>query len=189
MIQAGSMGVPYIPVIGLAGTDLLRNREDMRVLPDPFDPARHTIVARAYRPDACLLHALRADRAGNVELGRANDDVLLAEASRRVIVTVEEIVERVERREEGGFLPGILVDAVVEAPFGAHPGACLGRYPVDEGHLRHYLAAARGDESFTHYLESTVFRLDSHDQYVERFVPAEWRRGGAGPESSVPSGE
>ena len=171
------MGVPYIPVIGLIGTDLLRNREDMKVLPDPFDPARQTVVARAYRPDVCLVHGLRADRAGNVDLGRANDDLILSEASRRVIVTVEEIVDRVEPPAHGGFLPGILVDAVVEAAFGAHPAAFPGRYPVDEAHLRRYIEAAQSDEGFAAYLEETVYRLTGHGEYVERFVPADWRRG------------
>ena len=171
------MGVPYIPVIGLIGTDLLRNREDMKVLPDPFDPARQTVVARAYRPDVCLVHGLRADRAGNVDLGRANDDLILAEASRCVIVTVEELVDRVERPAHGGFLPGILVDAVVEAAFGAHPAAFPGRYPVDEAHLRRYIEAAQSDEGFAEYLEETVYRPAAHGEYVERFVPADWRRG------------
>ena len=175
------MGVPYIPVLGLVGTDLLRNREDMQVLPDPFDPSRKTVVARAYRPDACLIHGLRGERAGNIDLGRANDDTLLAEASRRVIVTVEEVVERVERPAHGGFLPGMLVDAVVEAPFGAHPAACPGRYVVDAAHLKHYVAAGRSAEAFAHYLEATVTRLPSHEQYVEKYIPSAWREAGGTP--------
>lgn len=173
------MGVPYLPVIGLVGTDLLRNREDMQVLPDPFDPSRKTVVAKAYRPDVCLVHALRADCEGNVDLGRANDDVILAEASARVIVTAEEIVERVERPAHGGFLPGILVDAVVEAPFGAHPAAFPGRYPVDRESLAEYCEAAKDARAFAAYLDGTVHRLDSHTDYVVRFVPAAWRAGAA----------
>ena len=76
-----------------------------------------------------------------------------------------------------GFLPGILVDAVVEAAFGAHPAAFPGHYPVDEAHLRRYIEAAQSDEGFAAYLEETVYRLTGHGEYVERFVPADWRRG------------
>lgn len=172
------MGVPYVPVLGLVDSDLLRNREDMKVCPDPFEPDRHSVVAKAYRPDVALLHGLRADRAGNVDLGRPCDDVLLAEASRRVVVTVEEVVERLEPPEQGRYLPGLLVDAVVEAPFGAHPAGCPGRYPVDTHELTRYIEAAQSDEGFAAYLAETVHAPASHEEYAERFVPAEWRRGG-----------
>ena len=179
------MGVPYIPVIGLVGTDLLRNREDMQVLPDPFDGARKTVVAKAYRPDVCLVHGLRADRAGNVDLGRANDDVLLAEASARVIISVEEIVERVERPAHGGFLPGILVHAVVEAPFGAHPAAFPGRYPMDREALAAYCAASRDAQAFAGYVRETVHEPRSHGEYLARHVPGAWRGGNAPPPDSA----
>jgi glutaconate CoA-transferase subunit A len=172
------MGVPYVPVLGLVGSDLLRNREDMKVLPDPFDPSRKTVVARSYRPDVCLLHALKADREGNVDLGRATDDVLLAEASRLVIVSAEAIVERLERPAHGGFLPGILVDHVTEAPFGAHPAGCPGRYPVDEKALRHYVYASQSEESFAQYLEATALKRERHEEYLEHFVPPAWQEAG-----------
>ena len=175
------MGVPYVPVLGLVGTDLLRNREDMKVLPDPFDPTRKTVVARSYRPDVCLLHALRADAEGNVDLGRPTDDVLLAEASAQVIVSVEEIVERVELPAHGGFIPGILVDHVVPAPFGAHPAGCPGRYPVDEKALRHYVYASQSEASFADYLDATSIKRNTHEDYLEHFVRADWQRSGGAP--------
>jgi glutaconate CoA-transferase subunit A len=175
------MGVPYVPVLGLVGTDLLRNREDMKVLPDPFDPSRKTVVARSYRPGICLLHALRADAEGNVDLGRPTDDVLLAEASARVIVSVEEIVERVERPAHGGFLTGILVDHVVLAPFGAHPAGCPGRYPVDEKAIRQYVYASQSEASFAEYLEATSIKRTTNEDYLEHFVRLDWQRAGGAP--------
>ncbi|MCH7479161.1 MAG: CoA synthetase, partial [SAR324 cluster bacterium] len=118
------MGVPYVPVIGLVGSNLLDNRDDMTIQPDPFDPSHSSVVARAYRPDVALLHGLKADRHGNVYLGRESDDVLLAEASRRVIVTVETIVDRLDDSEMERALPSLLVDAIAETPSGAHPAGC-----------------------------------------------------------------
>ena len=176
MIQAGSIGAPYVPVLGLVGSDLLKRRDDMKICPDPFNPEVKTVVAKAYRPDFAFFHAQKADRRGNVSCGWDNDDTLLAEASRHVIVTVEEIVEELSEADaKGSFLPGILVDTVVHAPFGAHPAACPDYYPVDEAHMRHYADSAKSDEAFGAYLEETTLSVASHEDYVERFVPAEWR--------------
>ncbi len=165
------MGVPYIPVLGLVGSDLLKRRDDMMIVPDPFQPEVKTVVARAYRPQVALLHAQKADRAGNVSTGRVSDDVILAEAARRVIVTVEEVVDHLDEAEsEGTFLPSLLVDHVVLAPAGAHPGGCPGYYEVDEAHMRQYTQAAQSDETFAAYLQQVVFGVADHGEYVERFV-------------------
>jgi glutaconate CoA-transferase, subunit A len=179
MIQAGSMGIPYVPVLGLAGTDLLRRRDDMKLLPDPFQPERQTVVARALRPDVALFHGLRADRAGNVFFGYESDNVLLAEASRTVIVTVEEVVDALTPEERAGTcLPGILVDAVAEARYGAHPAGAPGAYPVDAEHMTWYAAQSASDEAFADYLRQTVHDLPDHAAYVQRFVPEGWGQRG-----------
>ncbi|MBI4081210.1 MAG: hypothetical protein HY423_01235 [Candidatus Lambdaproteobacteria bacterium] len=174
------MGVPYVPVMGLVGSDLLRRRDDMKVLPDPFEPTKKTVVAKALRPDIAMFHARRADRAGNVDIGIHNDDVILAEASRHVIVTVEEVVDSLSFKDaKGTFLPGLSVEAVVHAPFGAHPSGCVGAYPVDKAHMQRYMEAARSDEAFAAYVAEVVFGVASHAEYLARFVPAEWQNGSA----------
>jgi glutaconate CoA-transferase subunit A len=179
MIQAGSMGIPYVPVLGLAGTDLLRRRDDMKLLPDPFHPERQTVVAQALRPDVALFHGLRADRAGNVCFGYESDNVLLAEASRTVIVTVEEVVDALTPEERAGtFLPGILVDAVAEARYGAHPAGAPGAYPQDAEHLVWYAEQSQSDEAFADYLRQTVHDVPDHAAYVARFVPEGWGQNG-----------
>lgn len=165
------MGVPYVPVYGLIGSDILRNRPDMKVVEDPFAPGRKLLVVKALRPQAALLHGLRADRAGNVDIGQANDDVLLAEASERVIVTVEEIVDELPpATTKSTRIPGILVDTVVEAPHGAHPGACADRYGVDVAHMVRYAASAGNDLDYAEYLRETVFNLPDHQAYLRNFV-------------------
>jgi glutaconate CoA-transferase subunit A len=119
-----------------------------------------------------LFHAQKADRQGNVSCGYDAEALILAEASRCVIVTVEVIVDRLSEKEaSGAFIPGIHVDAVVHARFGAHPGGCAGLYGPDKVHMARYVAASRDDAAFAEYLRTHVFEVKDHDEYVERFVP------------------
>ena len=165
------MGVPYVPVIGLVGTDLLARRDDMVVAADPFGDGKVSVVARAMRPDVAVFHVDKADRDGNVSCGYQVDAVILAEASSHVVVTAEEIVDRVAEKDAvGAFVPAILVDAVVHAPFGAHPGGMTGRYAPDKAAMQEYVVASRDDASFAGYLETHVFGPRSHEEYVQRFV-------------------
>jgi glutaconate CoA-transferase subunit A len=160
-----------VPVIGLAGTDLLKRRDDMVVAPDPFGEGKRSVVAKAMRPDVAVFHADKADRHGNVSCGYQAETVILAEASGHVVVTAEDIVERITERDAvGAFIPSILVDAVVHAPFGAHPGGMSGRYDPDKAAMQEYVAASRDDASFAAYLERYVFEA-SFDEYLERYVP------------------
>ena len=81
------------------------------------------------------------------------------------------MVERLDEREAvDTFMPSILVDTVVHAPFGAHPGGLTGRYAPDKAAMEEYVAAARSDSAFAEYLERVVFQTERHDDYVERFV-------------------
>src|SRR5688572_25340407 len=166
------MGVPYVPVIGLVGTDILKRRDDMVLAPDPFGEGTVSVVAKAMRPDVAVFHVDKADRDGNVSCGYFAEVVILAEASRHVVVTAEEIVDQVNEADAvGTFIPSILVNTVVHAPFGAHPGGLSGRYAPDAAAMKEYVAASRDDASFTAYLEEHVFGTRSHEDYVERFVP------------------
>ena len=165
------MGVPYVPVFGLVGTDLLARRDDMVIAPDPFGEGKVSVVARAMRPDVAVFHVDKADRHGNVSCGYPVDAVILAEASAHVVVTAEEIVDRITEKDAvGAYMPSILVDAVVHAPFGAHPGGMTGRYAPDKEAMKEYVLASRDDLSFAAYLETHVFAPRSHEEYVERFV-------------------
>jgi glutaconate CoA-transferase subunit A len=169
------MGVPYIPVVGLVGTDLLKRRDDMVVAADPFDGKTLSVVAKAMRPDVAVFHVHKADRQGNVSVGYHVDAVMLAEASAHVIVTAEEVVDKLTEKEATSvFIPSILVDTVVHAPYGAHPGGLEGRYRPDKAHMQQYVAASRDDASFAEYLRTHVFEVASQEEYVERFVPREW---------------
>lgn len=170
------MGVPYVPIVGLVGTDLLARRDDMVVAVDPFDGKTKSVVAKALRPDVAVFHAQVADRQGNVSCGYEAEVVILAEGARHVIVTAEQIVDRLSEKEaKGAFIPSIHVDSVVHARFGAHPGGCAGLYAPDKLHMRQYVLASSDDASFEAYLKTHVRDVRDHDEYVERFVPRDWR--------------
>jgi glutaconate CoA-transferase subunit A len=166
------MGVPYVPIVGLVGTDLLKRRDDMMICGNPFDPGVKTVVAKALRPDVALFHVAEADEQGNVSTGYPSDNGILAEASRTVIVTAERIVPRVKEKDAvGTYMPGIHVDAVVHAPFGAHPAGCPGEYGPDAAHMADYVKSSKDDAGFADYLKRVVFDVPNHQAYIERFVP------------------
>ena len=170
------MGVPYVPVVGLFGTDILKRRDDMVVAVDPFDGKTRSVVAKALRPDVAIFHAQTADRHGNVSCGYEAEAVILAEASAHVIVTAERIVDQLTEKEaKGAFIPAIHVDTVVHAPFGAHPAGCAGLYAPDAIAMREYVLASKDDASFAAYLKQQVFEVRDHAEYIERFVPRAMR--------------
>lgn len=151
------MGVPYIPVRGLAGTDVFARRNDMMIVHNPFNPDEKTVVAMAINPDVAICHAIKADRWGNAVLRRGGDELLISQASARVIVTAEEIVDQVHEDDPDGlFISSLNVTAVVHAPHGAHPTAVPGRYEMDREHIQEYIAASKSDETFRDYLEKYV---------------------------------
>ena len=159
------MGVPYIPVRGLAGTDVFERRDDMIMAPNPFDADEVTVVALAQNPDVAILHALKADADGNALLRPHGEDVMIAQASSKVIVTAEEIVDRVTPDDHpGSFISAINVTAVVHAPNGAHPTAVDQLYEMDREHIEEYIRCSGDDESFQHYLDRYVLGV-SEQQY------------------------
>ena len=170
------MGVPYLPVLGLVGTDLLKRRDDMVIAADPFDGKTLSVVAKAMRPDVAMFHAQTADRHGNVSCGYESENVMLAECAKHVIVTAERIVDHLSEKDAvGTFIPGIHVDAVVHAEFGAHPAGCSGLYAPDKVHMREYVIASKDDEAFAAYVQKHVAAVNNHAQYVAQFVPLAWR--------------
>jgi glutaconate CoA-transferase subunit A len=143
-LRAAICDMPYMPVPDL-GTDLSRHAPDYyRELPS-LPSERKMLAVAPIRPDVCLLHAQQADEAGNVQyLGSPIFDAMLAQASRKVIVSVDRIVSSATGRASNHLtkLPSALVDVVVHAPFGAHPTASPSLYRNDEDHLREYLGRA-----------------------------------------------
>ncbi len=183
---AGSMGLPFMPCRSGLASDLLEQwgfgpelrgqgkiaRYKAVVADDPFSPQPDKVVLLpALTPDVTLLHAQYAGDDGTVRIkGLTFLDLEQARAASRVIVSCEEIVPAAFLRQDPdqNCLPPFLVDAVVQAPFGAHPTACHYFYDYDPRHLHMYRQEASDDVSFRGYLDKWVLGCPSQDDYLER---------------------
>ncbi len=147
-IRAALSNVGFMPSRAWIGTDLPRLRPDMRTVVDPY--TGETLMAFPAIPcDVAVLHATVADRAGNARLNRnLAIDRELAYLARHVIVTAEQIVDKLE---EAVDIPVPLTSMVVYAPRGAWPTSCHPLYPVGGGEIMHYSEACAAGE-FERYL-------------------------------------
>ena len=152
-LQAGVQNLPFIPVLGLLGSDYLKYRSDLKTVKDPYT-GKEYIAYPAIIPDISLIHAYKGDRFGGLTTHAYREDRLVAMAAKKTIAVVEELVEPDE------VVPGLYeiyvspfhIDAVVVAPGGAHPTACPGKYETDYKHLDEYVAASKDEASFQEYL-------------------------------------
>jgi glutaconate CoA-transferase subunit A len=155
-LRAAEYGLPFMPVRGVAGTGILELHPEYGEVTCPFSGER-LVAVPALAPDVALIHGVCADRRGNVHLARPLVlDERFANASTRVIVTVETLTDTDDVTAAGVVLPAFLVDAVVEAPLGAHPTSCYPHYTYDRAHLREWVGAARSDDGVAAYLDRYV---------------------------------
>lgn len=158
-LQAAEKGVPFMPLRGLIGSDVLKYRADWKVIDSPFGNSDPIVLLPAINPDVALFHAPLADEHGNVWIGRQRELVTMAHASRRTIVTVEKIEQRNlldDPLYAAGTLPGFYVDAIAVAENGAWPLPLPDRYRADVEHLKLYAKMAATEEGFREYLEKYV---------------------------------
>jgi glutaconate CoA-transferase subunit A len=171
-LRAAALGIPYIPVQGVIGSDILGLHPEYREVQCPF--TGQTLVAvPALHPDVALLHAPVGDSRGNVHLDRPYVlDEFFAQAAREVVVTVERIVSTDELAAVGVTIPAHLVSSITEVPFGAHPSSCYPDYAYDRGHLSEYVAAAtEGGEHLAGYLDQYVLGSPDEDAYRKLIGP------------------
>jgi acyl CoA:acetate/3-ketoacid CoA transferase alpha subunit len=165
---AGMMGIPFIPVRNLMGTDTFEKSSAKRVR-DPWSGKPVTLVPAAY-PDVALFHVPRCDKYGNAQIdGILVEDFELARAARRVIITTEEIVdeEEIRRDPRQTVIPFYVVDAVCEAPYGAHPTLMPYRYFFDEAHIHEWLTLSRTQAGVQEYLAKYIHGVPDFDAYLE----------------------
>ena len=160
-LQAAEKGLPFMPLRGIIGSDLLAHRDDWKLIDNPFAEGDPIIVLRAIKPDVALFHAPLADRAGNVWVGRRRELVTLAHAAGETIVTAEEIREESLLEDEtlaAGTIPALYVSAIAEARRGAWPLGLWDIYGPDAAALEHYVEAARTGEGFERLLAGWLTR-------------------------------
>ncbi len=171
-LQAGAMGLPFLPVRSFGGTDGFRY-SGAKLIKDPYTGQPITIVP-ALNPDVALIHVQQADQYGNARVfGTGIAHLETALAAKKVIISAEEIIATEEIRRDPGrtTIPYYVVDAVVEAPFGAYPGECAGYYGCDVGGVIEVVGAVlRG--AVAPYLEKWVYSVANHQEMLDKLVGA-----------------
>ncbi|MCC3303525.1 CoA transferase subunit A [Sneathiella sp. HT1-7] len=161
-LQASQKGIPFMPLRGILGSDVLKNHPGWKVIQNPFANEEDPIVAiPAIQPDIALFHAPLADRDGNVWIGRKRELVNMAHASKAAFVTVDAISETslFETEEKAaGVLPALYVGKVSVAPNGSWPLPFWNGAEVDDAHMRRYMDMAKSDEGFQDYLNEFILQ-------------------------------
>jgi glutaconate CoA-transferase subunit A len=159
--QASEKGVPFMPLRGLIGSDLLKFRPDWRVIDNPFGTGDPIVLIPAIRPDVALFHAPMADRHGNVWIGRRRELVTLAHAAVASVVTVDRLFEGDLLADEtlaAGVLPGLYVSRIAVAAEGTWP-LPSSQKPLDAAHIADYVRQAQTASGFEAYLDRFVRRF------------------------------
>jgi acyl CoA:acetate/3-ketoacid CoA transferase alpha subunit len=167
-LKATSMGVPFIPIRAMLGTDTLKYSA-AKVVECPFSGMKVCLIP-ALVLDVALIHVHRADRYGNAQIdGISGFAFEMARACKRLIISAEEIVdtEEIRRHPDRTIIPYYCVDAVVHAPYGSHPGEMAYCYARDERQLREWVEASKTEEGTRAYLNKYVHNLTDHQEYLE----------------------
>jgi glutaconate CoA-transferase, subunit A len=175
--RAGAMGVPFLPMRSMLGSDVMARLPDARMIDCPFTGERLALVP-ALNPEVALIHVQRCDAYGNAQIdGLPFMDLDLALAANSVILTAERIVsnDQIRRRPDLTKIPFFTVDAVVEAPFGCAPHECYGVYEPLFNHLDHYAAVLRpnAEQGMADYLARYFYEPKSWTDYLDRIGLAE----------------
>jgi len=168
--KAAAMGVPFIPVRSMLGSDTLKYSA-AKVIECPYTGLPIALLP-ALILDVGLIHVHRADPCGNAQIdGISGFAFEMARACKRLIVSAEEIVdtETIRRRPDRTTIPYYLVDAVVEAPFGSHPGEMCYRYVRDEDQIRSWVEASKEPASTAAFLQTYVHEVRDHQGYLALF--------------------
>ena len=168
--RAGAMGVPFLPMRSMLGSDVLRLRPEVREMDCPFTGDKLLLVP-ALNPDVAIIHVPRCDAYGNAQMdGLQFMDIDLAMAANRVILTTERIVSnnQIRRAPDQTKIPFFAVEAVVEVPFGCAPHECSGAYEPLFEHMDYYTSLVNKDpvKGMGEYLERYVYDPKSWTDYL-----------------------
>ena len=172
---AGSLGLPFMPIRSLLGSDVLRQIEertgaDVATITDPFT-GENWLALKPLLPDVAVVQVQTADAEGNAWImGPRWDNAEQAKAAKRTIVIAEQVVsgDVIRQNPERTVIPGLLVSHVVELPFAAHPTSVYGVYDYDAEQIERYVEATRTPESFVTFLDEYVYGVTDHWGYLEK---------------------
>jgi glutaconate CoA-transferase, subunit A len=159
-LQASEKGVPFMPLSGLIGSDILAHRPEWKVVDDPLKAGNGRIVLLpAIQPDVAIIHSPFADSQGNVWIGRRRELATMAHAAKRTVVTVEEIRPGdllADEATAGGTLPSLYIEQIGVAADGAWPVGLPGYKTRDMAHVIAYARQAASKDGFQAYLSQHV---------------------------------
>jgi glutaconate CoA-transferase subunit A len=190
---AGASNLPFFPLRSYFESDMPKANPLIRPIRSPYGD--ETVYAvPPLKPDVTVVHAQRADAGGNTQMwGLLGCQKEAAFAAERVIVVVEELVEEAVIRADPNrtVIPGLIVDAVVVEPWGAHPSYVQGAYDRDNRFYRDWDAIARDDATTQAWLDEWVYGVGGRAEYVEKLGAervASLRPSGTAPSGSVDYG-
>jgi glutaconate CoA-transferase subunit A len=167
-LRAAAMGISYIPTRTMLGTDTFEHSAAIEV-ECPFTGQKYAALPALY-PDCALIHVHTATPFGDAVIeGLTVADIELVQASKRVVLSAEEIVpeEELRRRPHQITIASMFVDAVVEVPYGSYPGNMPYRYFSDEDHLKEWLEAEEHPEKFQEFLQKYIYGTKDFYEYLE----------------------
>jgi acyl CoA:acetate/3-ketoacid CoA transferase alpha subunit len=171
--KAAAMGVPFLPARTMLGTDTFKY-SSAKLVECPFTGEKLALIP-ALILDVGLIHVHRADRYGNAQIDGINGFAAeMARSSKRLIISTEQIVdsEFIRSQPHHTIIPYYLVDAVVEAPFGSHPGEMCYIYRRDEEQIKEWVQAAQDESTTQAYLEKYIFSVGNHQEYLQKIGQA-----------------
>ena len=177
--KAAQLGVPGLFTKSLLGSDILKYNPYVKVMQNPLRTDHDPVVyVPALYPDVTFLHVQQADKMGNARIyGPAVNDIAVAGAARKVIITAEEIVPESELRNnnKGVVIPFMCVDAVVELPYGGIPGSVPGYYYWSRQWWEQLMRyAATSEENYQKFFEHWVFSCKDQFDFLEKLGGARW---------------
>lgn len=171
---AGSLGLPFIPIRSLGGSDLMTRLQaqpgaEIAMVNDPFTGEAWRVL-QPLLPDVAIVQVQAADPEGNAWIrGPRWDNLEQVKAARRSIVIAEEIIttDQIRQQPELTVVPGFLVSHVVSLPWSAHPASVYRCYDYDAKAIENYVEATRTPEGTAAYLDQYVYGVRDHSEYLE----------------------
>ncbi len=189
--MAGAAKLPFFPLNSYQGSDMIAANPKIKMIPNPYGDEQIAVVP-ALNPDVAIIHAQRSDEKGNAQLwGLLGMQKEAAFSAKRVIVVVEEIVDEEVIRSDPNrtMIPHIIVDAVVQQPYGTHPSCVQGYYDRDNKFYLAWDTISRDQEGTEAWLDEWVYGVTDWQGYLDKLEAAEpgiWKRLAPGEAYSQP---
>jgi len=167
--KAAAMGLSFLPVRSMLGTETFEKSRAIE-FKCPFTGDKYALVPACF-PDVSVIHVPRADIFGNCQIdGISVSDYDVARASKKVIITTEEIIktDEIRKNPERTIIPFYCVDAIVHVPYGSFPGNMPGMYYLDIEHLGEWSEAEKSEESLNKFLDNYIYNVKDWKEYLER---------------------